>query len=62
MTSGGLLWTVALLGCLAAAGTMSSDHAVDPVLQASMLDWIILSYILSGLVAWCVVQRAGSAR
>ena len=51
-----LLWIMALLGCIAAATTMAlaltSDHATEPGLQASLLDWIILSYIFSGLVAW----------
>ena len=49
-------WTIACLGCVAAAAAMTlalaSDHAEQPVLQASLLDWIILSYVFSGLVAW----------
>src|SRR4051794_26128349 len=49
-------WTIAGLGCGAAAAAMglalASDHADDPALQASLLDWIILSYVFSGLVAW----------
>jgi signal transduction histidine kinase len=51
-----LLWMIAALGLLAAVTTMAvaltSDDATDPALQASLLDWIILSYIFSGLVAW----------
>ena len=52
-----VLWSIALLGCLAAATAMAlalrSDHASEPAgLQAALLDWIILSYIFSGLVAW----------
>ncbi len=50
------LVAVAVLGCVAGATTMTlaltSDHASEPALQASLLIWIILSYIFSGLVAW----------
>jgi hypothetical protein len=30
----------------------TSDHLNQPGVQASLLNWIILSYVLSGLVAW----------
>jgi signal transduction histidine kinase len=48
---------IALAGLAAAAGVillrLSSDHGGDePGLQAALLDWVVLSYILSGLVAW----------
>jgi signal transduction histidine kinase len=60
---GWVLWTLALAG-LAAAGTsfvlaLSSDHVNEPGLQASLMDWITLPYILAGLVAW---QRRPESR
>ena len=53
----GLLLCLALAGILAAAGVvvlrLTSDHGGDePGLQAALLDWIVLSYVFSGLVAW----------
>jgi signal transduction histidine kinase len=51
-----LLWAVALAGCAAAAVSvqlaLASDHVAQPGLQAALLDWITLPYILAGLVAW----------
>jgi signal transduction histidine kinase len=51
-----LLWAIALAG-LAAAGAsvalaLTSDHVPEPGLQAALLDWITLPYILGGLIAW----------
>src|SRR4051794_30151308 len=50
------LWLIVVAGCAAAAGTMAlaltSDHGTDQGLQASLSDWIILSYIFSGAAAW----------
>jgi signal transduction histidine kinase len=51
-----LLWAAALAG-LAAAGAsfalaLTSDHVPEPGLQAALLDWITLPYILGGLIAW----------
>ena len=51
-----VLCTLALAG-LAAAGTsfalaLTSDHVNEPGLQAALMDWIMLPYILAGLVAW----------
>src|SRR4051794_15765042 len=48
---------IALLGVAGAAGgvalRLSSDHGgTEPGLQIALLDWIVLSYIFSGLVAW----------
>jgi signal transduction histidine kinase len=45
------------LGGFAAAGTVvalayTSDHVVEPGLRAALLDWIVVPYVLAGLVAW----------
>jgi signal transduction histidine kinase len=51
-----VLWAVALAGCAAAAVSvqlaLTSDHVAEPALQAALLDWITLPYVLAGLVAW----------
>jgi signal transduction histidine kinase len=52
-----VLWALALAGVGAAACTvalrLTSDHGgAEPGLQAALLDWIVCSYILSGLIAW----------
>ena len=52
-----ILWAIALAGVAAAACTvvlrLTSDHGgAEPGLQAALLDWIVCSYILSGLIAW----------
>jgi signal transduction histidine kinase len=52
-----LLWTLAIAGCLAAGATvalaLASDRVPEPAgLQAALLDWISLPYILGGLIAW----------
>ena len=51
-----MLWAVALTGCVAAAVSaelaLVSDHIAEPGLQAALLDWITLPYVLAGLVAW----------
>jgi len=51
-----VLWGIALLGCGAAGVTMAlalaSDHVAEPGLQAALMDWITLPYILAGVVAW----------
>ena len=51
-----LLGAIALAG-LAAAGAsfalaLTSDHVPEPGLQAALVDWITLPYILGGLIAW----------
>ena len=52
----GVLVLIALVGCAAAAGSfalaLTSDHVAEPGLQASLLDWITLPYVLGGLIAW----------
>ena len=51
-----LIWGMATAGCVAAAATLvlalTSDRDSNRVVTAALLDWIILSYIVSGLVAW----------
>ena len=53
----GVLWGIALAGVAAAACAvvlrLTSDHGgPEPGLQAALLDWIVCSYIFSGLIAW----------
>jgi signal transduction histidine kinase len=47
---------LALAGFVAAwvavALAYASDHVPEPGVQAALLDWIVLPYILAGLVAW----------
>jgi signal transduction histidine kinase len=51
-----VLWGLALAGFAAAwlvvALAYSSDHVPEPAVRAALLDWIVLPYILAGLVAW----------
>jgi signal transduction histidine kinase len=53
---------VALGGCAAAAGSFAvalrSDHVNEPGLQAALMDWITLPYVLCGVFAWW--RRPGS--
>jgi signal transduction histidine kinase len=51
-----VLWALALAG-LGGAGLVvvlayTSDHVPDPGVRAGLLVWIVLPYILAGLVAW----------
>jgi signal transduction histidine kinase len=47
---------IALAGCAAAGGSfalaLSSDHVNEPGLQAALMAWIALPFILSGVIAW----------
>ena len=51
-----VIQSVAVLGL--SAGSLSflfaltSDHVNEPGLQAALMDWVTLPYILGGLVAW----------
>jgi hypothetical protein len=51
-----LLCAIALAGCAAAAATVvlgqRSDHVSEPGLQAALISWITVPYILTGVVAW----------
>ena len=51
------LVAIALVAVLAAGMVMalrltSEFPGEEPGLQAALLDWIVLSYVFSGLVAW----------
>ncbi len=55
--SAAILWGIALAGVAAAICVVvlrvTSDHGgAEPGLQAALLDWIVCSYVLSGLIAW----------
>jgi signal transduction histidine kinase len=51
-----LLWAIALVGCAAAAGSvalaLTSDHVAEPGLQAGLMDWVALPYVIAGVIAW----------
>jgi signal transduction histidine kinase len=51
-----VLWSIAVAGCAAAGLSMhlalTSDHVGEPGLQAALMDWITLPYILAGVFAW----------
>src|SRR6266498_2136409 len=51
-----VLWAIALAGCAAAAVSvelaLTSDHVKEPGLQAGLMNWITLPYIISGAIAW----------
>jgi signal transduction histidine kinase len=51
-----LLVAIALAGC-AAAGfavvlALTSDHVREPEVQAALIVWVILAYVLAGVIAW----------
>src|ERR1700748_3624950 len=49
-------WLVVVAGLPAAAGTvfiaLGDSGIAEPGLQAALLDWITLPYILAGVIAW----------
>ncbi len=51
-----MLWGLALAGCAAAgcsvALALTSDHVIEPGVRATLHVWVMLPYILAGLVAW----------
>jgi signal transduction histidine kinase len=51
-----VLCGIAFAGCLAAglsvALALTSDHVAEPGLQAALMDWITLPYIVAGVIAW----------
>src|SRR5215217_375301 len=42
---------IAAAGCSVALA-LTSNHLAEPGLQASLFDWVTLSYIFAGLIAW----------
>jgi signal transduction histidine kinase len=50
-----VLWAIALAGCAAAAGVFVISYDLDeaaPVVDAVLVAWIVLSYVVCGLIAW----------
>jgi signal transduction histidine kinase len=50
-----VIWAIALTGCGSAAAVSAITYDMDeaaPVVDAVLVAWIILSYVLCGLVAW----------
>jgi signal transduction histidine kinase len=51
-----VLRSIAVVGCAAAGLSMhlalTSDHVAEPGLQAALMDWITLPYVLAGVFAW----------
>jgi signal transduction histidine kinase len=54
--SADVLWGIALAGCaataIATALAISSDHVEEPGVQATLVGWIVLGYVISGAIAW----------
>jgi signal transduction histidine kinase len=51
-----VLWALAIAGFVATGVTVAlalrSDHVTEPGLQAALLAWVSLPYVLGGLIAW----------
>ena len=51
-----VLWAIAVAACAAVAlsitVTLTSDHVRNPGVQAALMNWITLTYVFAGLVAW----------
>jgi signal transduction histidine kinase len=51
-----MVWAIALAGCvataIATALALTSDHVETPGVQALLVGWIVLGYVISGAVAW----------
>ena len=51
-----LLWLIGTAGVVAAVVavvlSLASDHQDDPAIQGALMAWIVLSYVLAGLLAW----------
>jgi signal transduction histidine kinase len=51
-----VLWALAIAGFVATGVTvalaLTSDHVTEPGLQAALLAWVSLPYVLGGLIAW----------
>ena len=51
-----MLWAIGVAGLGAAVGSvalaLASEDVVRPVLQAALINWINVPFILSGLIAW----------
>jgi signal transduction histidine kinase len=51
-----VLWALAVAACAAASAVvvlaLTSDHVTEPGIQAALMDWGVLAYVLAGTVAW----------
>jgi hypothetical protein len=51
-----VLFAFVLAGCAAAGfsvlSALTSDHVRDPEVQAALIVWVILAYVLAGVIAW----------
>jgi signal transduction histidine kinase len=51
-----LLWALAVAGCTAALAAVAlafaSDHLSEPGVRAALVDWVIVPYVLAGVIAW----------
>jgi signal transduction histidine kinase len=51
-----VVWGIALAGCaataVATALALTSDHIDTPGVQAALVGWIVLGYVISGAIAW----------
>src|SRR5687767_7555855 len=51
-----LLFAIALAGCAAAGfsvvSALTSDHVREPEVQGALIVWVILAYVLAGVIAW----------
>ena len=52
-----VFWTIAVAGCAAAVATVAmalatEESSVEPVFRSVTVVWIIVPYVLAGLVAW----------
>jgi signal transduction histidine kinase len=54
--SADVVWALALAACvataIATALALTSDHVETPGIQALLVGWIVLGYVVSGAVAW----------
>ena len=51
-----VLWALAVAACVTASAVIAlaitSDHVTEPAIQAALMDWGVLAYVLAGTVAW----------
>jgi signal transduction histidine kinase len=51
-----VLWAIALAGCAASASSivlaLTTDHVNEPGVQAALMVWVVLGYVLAGVIAW----------
>ena len=51
-----VLWGIGIAGCVAAAISvvlaLRSDHVAEPAVRAALNAWVVLPYVIAGLIAW----------